>query len=227
MALGQNRRRLFVKGLGTFDFRETWPTDDEVEQALGFLQDVQHMDDYDMEEVMSDQGHMINYLPKTQKVTGIANLLQTTKEEIDVLRNSPGKLYAIRYHGVAGDGYWQYYMYPEVRLTPTVNLKYAVGLRVLPVAFAALHQSEVAYSIPEYVLMERTEEMLVSGLSLWFEPNEGLNVDTAQILDFSGHENHATIYPSGDVATIWDLRQKGRNRNRDSHRNSGQDGRGS
>lgn len=203
MALQYKRSRIFVKGLGSFQLRETDPSAATEFSDVGALRDMTINDVYEMIDVVSDGGRLLNYLPQSQKVSGVVNLWQTTKDEIDVPRNAEQKLYAIRYGGMASSTTFQMWSFPECRLSPGVSLEYKPGERVLPISFAALNQAELGYDLDESYLVERPGEMRMSNLHLWVDARNNVKPETQYVIDVSGFERHGTTMPTADATTIW------------------------
>lgn len=184
------------------EIREVDPTPGSAFVNVGALQDVTINDVHEIEEVIADTGYMLNSLSRGRKVSGVANLLQTSKDEIDLLTGAVSRAHAIRYSGLASPTLHQTYVFPVVRVAPSVTMGFKPGIRVLPVLFNALRQAELTYTVPEYYMMERAGEILVPGLQLWVAAREYLNGETAKILDVSGWERHGDV--STDYTAIWD-----------------------
>jgi hypothetical protein len=203
MSLGQNRRRIHVKGLGNAEIREVDPSTGASFENLGFIKSVTINDEYDMVDLINDSGHQVNYLPSSRKVSGVIELLQTSEDEINLLIESVAKLHVLRYHGAAGSTTGQWFCFNEIRLDPGVNLEFKVGERTLAVPFSGLYQEEASPSEPMYFLAEATRDMLMSGLELWLAPHLGYNQGTVAVLDISGFRRHGTIDPTGEASQIW------------------------
>lgn len=203
MANTWDRRRIFVKGLGTLEVRETDPSPAPQFSAVGALQDMALNDEHSMVEVVGDTGKMLNFLSSAQKVSGVANLWQTSIDEVDLLRNSAAKLHAVRYGGQATPNKFQMYSFPEARISPAVALEFKVGGRAMPMLFNALSKQGLAYTVPYYYFVERAGTMRLTNLNFWVDARHALNIGTGYLLDVSGYEYHGNILPSGDVAGCW------------------------
>jgi hypothetical protein len=138
---------------------------------------------------------------QSRKVTAVANLLQSSKEEFDLVRTADGKLHAVRYFGFAGGQTFQWWCFPRVRIAPSLNVEFKPGERIIPMGFAALRDVELNFTVPEYILAETDGDMFLDGLALWTSPRLGLNKGTDRILDASGFSRHGII--SSDYAAIW------------------------
>lgn len=198
----KNRRRIFVKGLGgPFEVRETDPSVDAAFLDAGFHESVLVNDVYDMEDIIDGPGNFVDSKARGRKVTGVAELLQTSKVELDLIRNAEGKLYVVRYSGLAATGFWQYLCFEQCGLTPGMDLRFAVGKRTIPLRFNSFNQEDVTSDIPEYYFNETVDEIRVANLLLWTEPRLDYQAGTVRLLDISGFLRRGTI--SADYATIW------------------------
>jgi hypothetical protein len=201
MALGMNRRRIFVKGLGALQVAELDPTPDASFRSCGFLRDLTLNDAAQQTEIIADTGHLVDMPTQSRKVTAVANLLQSSKEEFDLVRTADGKLHAVRYFGFAGGKTFQWWCFPRVRIAPSLNVEFKPGERIIPMGFAALRDVELDFTVPEYILAETDGDMFLDGLALWTSPRLALNKGTDRILDASGFSRHGVI--SSDYAAIW------------------------
>src|SRR3972149_7350463 len=129
MALQKDRRRIFVKGLGNFSVREVDPTPASSFSEAGFRKSPAIDDVYEMENIIDEQGNLVNVLPKTRSVTYSTNLQQSTKDEFDLVQNAGGKIYAARYYGLTEDNKFQYFCFDQARLHPNLTLAYQPGER--------------------------------------------------------------------------------------------------
>jgi hypothetical protein len=196
-----NRRRIFVKGLGALQVAELDPTPDASFRSCGFLRDLTLNDAAQQTEIIADTGHLVDMPTQSRKVTAVANLLQSSKEEFDLVRTADGKLHAVRYFGFAGGQTFQWWCFPRVRIAPSLNVEFKPGERIIPMGFAALRDIELNFTVPEYILAETDGDMFLDGLALWASPRLALNKGTDRILDASGFSRHGVI--SSDYAAIW------------------------
>lgn len=194
-----NRRRVFVKGLGALEVREVLPTPAAAFSNVGALKSVVINDVHTIVDVIADTGHRLNALSSEQKVSGVAELWQTSADEINLLRDAIAKQHAVRYGGLASPTAFQFWSFPMARLAPNVTLGYKPGERTLPLLFAVLNQSDSTFTLPEYYMVERAGDIYIPGLALWADGREGLNIGTTQLLDVSGFERHGTL----SVNTLW------------------------
>ena len=198
-----DRRQSFVKGLGALEVLQIDPVPDVDFVDVGFLKETKFNDVYDMEDVTDERGLPIDFLPKGQKVFITTSLMQSSKAQFDILRNAKTQLHAVRYFGRETANYFKYFALENARIVPTIVAEYKPGLRTIPVSIYSLLQQELAFDVPIYYIIETRGVMHLVGLNAWLSPRQGLNVGTAKLLDASGYARHATLSPSGDLATIW------------------------
>lgn len=196
-----NRRRIFVKGLGSFEVREIDPTAAASFSNVGALRSTTVNDVRQQVEIVGDTGRLLNVLSQDQKVSGVAELWQTSKDEFDLLTGSEAKLHAVRYGGQASPTAFQFWSFPVCRIAPSLSVSYKMGERVLPLLFGALNQSESLFTIPEYYMVERAGLMYLTGLNFWVDPRDGFTTSTVKLLDISGFEIHGTL----GVNTLWNV----------------------
>ncbi len=202
--MGYSRRVIFTKGLGTMEVLRVEPTVDTDFVKTGFLQKLTFSDEHGMVEIRGDNGHLLNQLSGTQKVSGVASLWQTDKDAVDLLAGATEQAHCVRYHGMASPTKWQYWGVQLAKIVPNVGLEFASATaRVLPMSFAGLKDMETAYDHPVYWLVERDGAVLMDKLALWASPRQLLNTGTVYLLDVSGWKRNGTVYPSGDASAIW------------------------
>ena len=202
MALGKNRTNIFVRGLGNLEIALKEPTVDTQFSGCGIIKSALITDSPTMVDIVADNGQVVDFLPSEQRVGMEAQLYQVGSDEIALLRDAGGKVYALRYSGLTTAIRYQYYCMEACRLEPAVSLDFKVGERLLPLRARSLYQ-DVGYSIPLLYNVEATREIDVRGLQLWLAPRSGYNYGTAKLLDVSGFGRHGTI--SSAFATIWKL----------------------
>ena len=101
MALGKNTARVFKIGGGKLSLKEL-PSGSY--QDVGYLQGTKITEKVDEEKVYDETGKKVGTFYGNTDATLTSTLLQTSKEEIDLLRNSSGKTYAARYQVLREDG---------------------------------------------------------------------------------------------------------------------------
>jgi hypothetical protein len=125
MALGLSRTRINVKGGGDIQIREINPTPSDTFLSLGSVKDVTFIDEYGMVESIDGAGDYIDTKPGSRHAHVTAMLQQSTKEEIDVMKDAAGKHYEIYYTVTLNDGSFQEFVAPICRITPGMNLAFA------------------------------------------------------------------------------------------------------
>jgi hypothetical protein len=181
------------------------PTEAFVWSDMGYLEQTEFTDTPQHEEIIAETGAMVDMIERARVVTLTSQLLQTTKDEIDVLKESTNGLYAVRYFGPANKPTTstQYFCLYAGVITGGVQLTYQSGKRTMPIAIRALKDYSQTFDIPEYAVWEGAAAMDFSGLQLWLDPTLELNAETGAILDISGNHRHGTITPAADTAAIW------------------------
>ena len=202
MSNGFNRRKFSVKGLGNFQFLSIEPTLGSDFASVGFTQETTLNDDPSMQDLVAETGVLLDTLVQSKKVSGSTSLMQSSIDEFNLIRNAVGMVHALRYYGIAlQNGAWQFFCIPRARIVPKLEAGYKPGPRLLPMGFAALNQADLAFTVPEYYMLQRDAAIMTSGLMLWAAPREGLSSGTVKLLDASGWERHGTLSSN----TLWQL----------------------
>jgi len=144
MALGKNRTRIFVKGPGLFEVRQVEPTAGTAFECVGHIESTAINDEYTQEDFHDETGELINVLERIRTVSGVSQLMQTGKDELDLVSGANGKIYALRHSGLVGPGAWIYHAFDYASINPSIPLNYAPGKRPLPLMFKALVDNYVA-----------------------------------------------------------------------------------
>lgn len=116
MALGFDRRAISVKGGGTLKIREIDPTPATPFDAIGFITDTTFGDEHTLVESIDDAGHFIDNKSGAQHVTIKSTLMQTSLDEINLMKNAETKYYEAYYDVVLNNTYHQEILMPVCRL---------------------------------------------------------------------------------------------------------------
>lgn len=139
MANQFDRRRVNVKGGGYLQIREIDPTPATPFSTIGFISDGELIDEYTMVEAIDDSGNYIDHKAGGRKVTFKATLMQSSKDEIDLMRLAEGKYHEVYYKVTLNNGQIQEYVFPVCRLKPGAEMKFAAGtMRTIPLEIYAL-----------------------------------------------------------------------------------------
>ena len=199
MALSRSRQRIFGKGLGKVEIRLVEPTADTSFTDIGYLDESTVEDMYShKEEIEDENGNLIQSLFFGEKAKLQTILQQTGTDEINLLRNSVGNVYAIRYSGKDQSDHFMYYCFDKAILDPSVALKFK-GKRTLPLNAHAIYQDDTSFVTPLYYLYDGAREISTANLIAWAEVPLGKTVGTTKLLDISGFANHGTLSSS----SIW------------------------
>jgi hypothetical protein len=128
MALGKNRTRINIKGGGLLKIEEiTSGGALTTMRDVGFIKSVNFTDDHAMVESVSADGKFLNNQSGGNKPSLVVTLLQTTIDEINLLKDIVNRLYHV-YYQVLLDGpvvtYQELYM-PCCRISQGLVLNFA------------------------------------------------------------------------------------------------------
>jgi len=206
MGLQKDRTRSSVHGLGTLEVREVEPSEAADFSKAGYLDgDVgTTVEDFrEMEELKDETGSLVDVKEKSKMTRLATGLMQTTIDEINLIKGASGKVHAIRYYGQSHESpdRYQYIIADKCRINPSVPLGYKPGKRVLPFNAWALKQAELSYDVPDVYVMEAKGSIAMTSLALWLSPRHGFGVATAKVYDASGFGRHGTL--TTDYASNW------------------------
>lgn len=169
MALGLKRTSINVKGGGDIQIREIDPTPSDTFLSLGSVKDVNFIDAYGMVESIDGAGDFIDNKPGSRAAMVTATLMQTTKDEIDVMKDAADKLYELYYTVTLNNASFQEFVAPIVRITPGMNLTFAsatertIALDIKFLApFTVLTRTPTSYNTAlrePYALSESTSQI--------------------------------------------------------------------
>ena len=199
--MSRTRRDIFVKGLGNLYVRETFPTEADDFSDVGFLGETKFSDIYDIEDIRDERGFLINSLEKGQMVSITSQLLQSSKEQIDFMKDAKTQYHSLRYFGIERSNLFKYFAFDIARIIPGAEMEFKPALRRIQLKANALKQQELTFDVPMYYILETQKEMRIVNLQFWADPRQGLNYSNSKILDVSGFGRHGTV--SSDFATIW------------------------
>jgi hypothetical protein len=138
MALGFNRRRINVKGGGTLQVREVDPTPGSW-QTIGFIKDSTFVLEPQMVESIDDKGDQIDNKIGGKKASWRATLMQSSKDEYQLVKDAEEKIYEMYYHVLNADGNHFEVVFPLVRIKPGFESSFqAATERGIQVEFYAL-----------------------------------------------------------------------------------------
>jgi len=168
MALARSLNRINVKGGGKIQIRELSPTASNTYQDLGYLTSSTLSDEHTMVDSVDEIGALVNSQSGARKVTWKTVLKQTSADEIDLLRNSTGKLYEVYYVVTESNTYKKMICLLPVRIKSSVVLNFASATeRTIEVEMmclapkAAYTRGVTAFNIianDPYVLVEAATE---------------------------------------------------------------------
>lgn len=143
MALGKNRARVNIKGGGVLEISIDEGTSWSV---VGYLENTHIVDESEVVDQHDEAGEYVRMLPGNQKVSVETVLLQTNKEEIDLVRNNAGlDTVLARYQvGITESStiVWQIWAFGACQIVPKIDLNFATETRKLPLSLV-LHKGTV------------------------------------------------------------------------------------
>ena len=201
---GKFRNRIFAKGLGNFTLLQLPPVADTLFRDVGYLDNTSLKDTVQMVTVADENGNVIKRNPVSEEAHFLPTLKQTGIDEINLIKNAAGVLYAGRYYGMAKNNpqVFQYYCIENGNIIPGPALDYGKNERKIALDFICLDVSDLrGFAVPLYYVIQTDGEINVDNLALWISPRIGYNALTAKVLDISGLAQHGSL--SANYATIW------------------------
>lgn len=143
MALGKNTARVFKIGGGKLQLKEL-PSGSY--QDVGYLQGTKITEKVDVEKVYDETGKKVGTFYGNVDANLTTILLQTSKEEIDMIRNSSGKTFAGRYTVKREDGKNHLFSFYKCVLSRDVDLSFDNTPRKLPITVELQYDDTAAAS---------------------------------------------------------------------------------
>ena len=137
--MAKNRRLISVKGGGLLKVREIDPTPSNTFVDLGYLGESKLSDSYNIVESKDDAGHFIDAKEAGQIVKFESSLLQTSKAEIDFMKDAAGKYFEAYYQVRLNNGSYQEWLFPVCRIVPGQELEFKAGERRIKLTLYALY----------------------------------------------------------------------------------------
>ncbi len=143
MALGKSRVRMNAKAKGLLVKLEELTSGGALTtmQDLGYAEQVQIGDEHTMVDIQDATGDMINSLKGSRKCSIDITLLQSGKDELDLVANADGKFYHL-YVQVQEDNptvTFQEWYFPLVKIQPGYQQNFQAGnKRTVPIKIVAL-----------------------------------------------------------------------------------------
>lgn len=127
MALGKDRNRINVKGVEDFRLYELTSGGSATTMlSVGEVESVEITDESSMVESANSQGQQVNTQRGSQKVRLKVVLKQSSKEEIDLVRNAEGKYYHCYARAKLSNPtvYYQEWYFPLCKIKPAITLEF-------------------------------------------------------------------------------------------------------
>jgi len=139
MALGFDSTRAFKKGGGYLQLKELPSGDFE---KVGFIKDTKLTDETEMESDFDERGKKVASHEGNSDARLTTTLMQASKEEIDFVRDSKGKIYSLRYAAKREDGNWHLFEATLVKIRPRLELNFDNTPRYIPLEIELLHDED-------------------------------------------------------------------------------------
>ena len=214
MGLGRDRTRQAVRGLGLLELRQVTPTPDTDLVDIGIL-DVAGSDfneQVQMVERKDENGNLTDVLESGRGTLLTSNLAQVGIDEMNLIRNSRGVLYQLRYSGQSHtSGLFQCFAMEQAKLDPSLTKAYKPQAQTLPFKAFVLHQEDDAsgFSIPDYYLDQVNGPIVVRNMRLSVSPDwmygqpASANLSTAKLYDLSSWANHGALSGGFTLASTY------------------------
>lgn len=199
--MAKNPNYFYARGLGTFRILQLTP-------SVGSWQDVGYIKSCvltitpEMLDIIDDTGAIRNVLRVSKKGEINTTLMQSSKEEVDLIVDADGKQYAVQYFGeVADGGVFQYFLAHRTKITPKLDLAFQSGSeRIVPLQASVIDLTdELGYAVPLVMVFQGAALMYPEYAGLWIDPVSGKNLGTVKVLDISGYGRHGSL----NVSTLW------------------------
>lgn len=149
MALGKDRKRILIGG-GYVYVKDYSESESPLYHPVGHTKESQVIDSNAQEDANDETGEYVGMLLGDVLQVIKTAFMQTSKEEIDLIRNLANKRCAVLYLVPVisgGDVRIDVYEFTEARVVPQVDMTFSTKLRTLPVEFRTLAQAEDLFCV--------------------------------------------------------------------------------
>ena len=201
MSLQKNRQRIFVNGLGKLSLVELEPSVGTSFLDAGYLQGSALVREVMQDDIQSEDGYIVDSLTHSEQCQISTNLLQSSIDELNLIKDSASKVYAVRYDGCLNreKTYYQYFCMEQARLIANLQKDFSVGIKPLPMMCKSIKKADLSYDVPLLYLIEARGELSVDKCNMWLDARSGLNTGTLYMLDHSGFARHGLL----NATTLW------------------------
>jgi len=203
MGLQRDRTRFWPHGLGTVEFRQVTPTPDTDHSDIGYIDESTIEDLYELEKRFDETGSLTDVLEKNRAVAVRTKLMQVGLDEINLIKNSKGMRFSLRYRGINKEnGRFQYNAFDQVILNRSLAREFKTGPQTIPFEAFAIDLSDIiGIDDPVGYVYESAGLIRTAGLQVWLDARLGYGKATSKALEISGFARHGTL--NSDYATIW------------------------
>jgi len=171
MPLGYDRRAINVKGGGTLQLRVIDPTAQQGAFAsVGFIKNDILVDEHGIVESQDSKGDAIDAKSGSQKVKFTSVLMQSSKDEIDLMKDAKDRYYEMYYKAVNNDATIQEIVAAVCRIKPGIEIAFGAATErniSLEIHFLApatvLTRTPAAYNTAQWVPYVLTEGAAANG----------------------------------------------------------------
>jgi hypothetical protein len=185
------------------ELRQVSPTPDTDHTDIGYIEESTIEDLYELEKRFDEIGNLTNVLEKSQAAAVRTKLMQVGIDEINLIKNSKGMRFSLRYRGVNKDsGRFQYNAFDQVVLNRSLAREFKTGPQTIPFEAFALDLTDgIGIDDPLGYVYESAGQIRTAGLQLWLDARLGYGNATQKALEISGFARHGTL--GADYATNW------------------------
>jgi hypothetical protein len=200
----RQRTRIFVRGGGILRLREREPSNASLYSNAGYLSSTKFNDEHSIVELIDERGDFIDAKSAAQKFTSESVLKQSGIDEIEFINLAANKLFAMQYYGLMGGNLFQYFCSQLVRVKPSAVMEFKSATeRTLSLLMWSPKESNLAYDVPLYFLIESDKKLHIDNCVFWISPRNGYGYGMTKVLDISGYANHGTISGHSVIGDIW------------------------
>lgn len=167
MALQKDRSRINVKGGGDLRLRELKPTASDTFLKIGNIKGTDFIDEHTMVESIDDAGNYIDTNSGARKFTIKTVLMQSSADEINLMRNAVGKYYELYYKVRLQNGNYQEFSIAVGKIKPgmVLAMKSATERDIELEIYGLAPNADLARTPTAYNVTENEPYVFVEGAS--------------------------------------------------------------
>ena len=189
----KNRSKIFARGISEVEFRQVEPISEISFNSFGYCKNVSLTIESDVTNIKDVTGATTLLLKEGEEISIELILLQTSKDEVDLVRDIGNKVYSLRINGAVSNDTAHYLYIENIMFEPNFNLTYSSGERIIQLRGVLVKDTSLSYDVPLYVLSENKNVIDLTNCKFYFNGNLKLNNTTTKVLDVSGFRNHGEV----------------------------------